>query len=160
MPGTGPRLTPGQGRDPHAGMIDIIAQYPGQTMAMFSLLLTGVAWLATRIAQRAPQWANAVLIQTGAIVRSIVDEVAQVYVDELKAARADGKLTEAEKAHARQMAWDRCLELLSWSQLKRVLGDTQKARDYVGAELEAAVNRRKAAATPRLDPTKRSRSNV
>lgn len=133
-------------------MFDIIAQYPEYTMAVFSMAITAAAWIGRRIAARAPEWANAVLIQAGVIVRSVVAKVAQRWVDSLKASRADGKLTEQEIKDAFGEAWDELAELLQWRNLSRVFGGRAQAEQWVKTEIEAAVNARK------LDPTKRSRS--
>ncbi len=53
-----------------------------------------------------------------AALTGAVKEVAQVYVDERKAARADGKLTYEEKSEARDLAWNTFKERLTEDFLK------------------------------------------
>jgi hypothetical protein len=45
------------------------------------------------------------------VIYLAVVEVSQTYVADLKAANADGKLTDEEKALARKKAFDKCLEI-------------------------------------------------
>ena len=45
------------------------------------------------------------------ILEAAIEETYRTYVQAIKTARADGKLTEAERRHARQLARDRALAL-------------------------------------------------
>ena len=45
------------------------------------------------------------------ILEAAIEETYRTYVQAIKAARADGKLTDAERRHARQLARDRAIAL-------------------------------------------------
>lgn len=131
--------------------LDFVAQHPEPAIAVLMAVIAAGAWLGARITQALPAWMHSVTLSAGHVIRSIVEEVGQTYVDALREGRYDGKLTEEEAEEAVSRAWDRAVELLPWKWLRRALGGQDKAEQWARTEIEAAVSERKraqAAANP------------
>src|SRR5690606_2717156 len=80
--------------------------------------------------------------------REVYDAVratSQTYVDELKKAREDGKITEEEARRAREIAWQHFkaqMGTVALAELEQIVGDLT---EWFASELEAAVGALKAA---------------
>lgn len=79
-------------------------------------------WLITSGNANAQRWLGGVLDEVDRAVTTAVKEIAQTYVDDIKAAAADGMLTQEEKTEALNRAKKRSLQLLSVTS-KAVLED-------------------------------------
>lgn len=97
-------------------LIALIADH-GLTAAGWALSLLAMAatWLLTR-SGLAAKWRD-LIAEVGVYVRDAVMYVFQVYVEAIKAGRADGKLTDEEKAHALALAVAAVKERLGWRKL-------------------------------------------
>ncbi len=121
----------------------------GQALqAALALLALAGAWVLRHVTLSA-RW-RSLLEELGAHSKDVVQEVFQTYVEAIKAGRADGQLTDAEKNRARDMAIAKLRERLSWSKLlqlgggwlARLLGGTSfenKVESWLGGAVETAV---------------------
>jgi hypothetical protein len=150
---------------------NLIAQHGGAALAWTLTALTMLAtWALNKLVQSkalrdALDWA-------GMQVKLAVAAVGQTFVDECKAASADGILTDAEKAKAKEMAIAKAKSFLTWKQLAALGGgfvsrlfskDAADARvdELLGNMVEAAVRDDKrlqvasgvAAAPAKAEPT-------
>jgi hypothetical protein len=119
---------------------------------MLAILAAAGAWLMVRLSL-ASTW-RALIVELGAHARDVVLEVWQVYVEALKAARSDGKLTPEEKETARQMAVEKLRARLSLPKLIALGGGAlarvfhhdewaQKLEELLGGAVETAVGEAK-----------------
>jgi MFS family permease len=110
------------------GMYALLADYGlGAMTWMLTLLAAAGAWLMVRSGLSAA-W-RGLVIELGAHARDVVLEVWQTYVEALKAARSDGKLTAEEKATAKGLAIEKIRARLSWPKLV-ALGGGMLARAF------------------------------
>lgn len=79
------------------------------------------------------------------VLEAAVDETYRVYVETIKAARADGRLTPEERRHARELARERAL-VLGRDQGIDVLAEL--GRDYLDLWIARSVKRLKRRAKP------------
>jgi hypothetical protein len=111
-------------------------------------LAAAAAWLVVRVGVSAT-W-RSLLEEVGAHGRDVVQEVFQVYVEELKAARLDGKLTEDERRHAKALAMAKLKERLGWRKLLELGGGlvarvfagsswAKRVEEFLGGAIEASV---------------------
>jgi hypothetical protein len=120
-------------------MFELIADYGIQGL---SLLLLGIGLVLTRwvFPLVANKYASGVLERAWTEVKAAVLEIGQTYVDGIKAGRADGKLTGAEKVEAKLKAINKAKEYIGAKGLRtlaRVAGvDADK---WLGDKTEAAV---------------------
>lgn len=134
-------------------MYELIENYGnsalGWVLAGLGLLLSRYVWI--RIGN---DYALGVLTRAWGEVRAAVAEVGQTYVAAIKAGRADGKLTDEEKAVAKSLAIaaaKRNLGAKGLRALARILG-LDSVDEWLAGRLEAAVAEGKAAGV--LDPPK------
>lgn len=128
---------------------DVFVERGGQALkAALAVLATVFAWLFARAGLSA-RWRNAI-DELGAHAKDVVLEVFQIYVEEIKAGRVDGKLTEEEKARAKAMALERLRQRLSWSKLLQIGGGVltrifaghewaKKVEGWLGGAVETAI---------------------
>ncbi len=96
-------------------------------------------------------WKNARLLEVmtrlGHAVRDAVNDVFQTYISELRRANADGKLTDEEKAIAKQMAIERAKVFLGRKGIKVLLyslGMKQETLDtFLGGQVESEIRKQK-----------------
>lgn len=100
------------------------------------LALVG-AWALTRLSLAA-KW-RALITELGMMARDAVLEVWQVYVEAIKAGRADGKLTDEETRAARKMAVDALRVRLGWRKLAQ-LGGGMLMRIFAGSTWAERLN--------------------
>lgn len=98
-----------------------------------ALLGLAIRWIAKRID------ANDTKTEALEAIVLAVSVVRQTYVDDLKAANADGNLTDAEKAEARRRAVETAMKLVG-PKAAALLAEWGEAR--VRAYVEAAVAKR------------------
>jgi len=111
--------------------------------ALLGALWTALVALAVRAGLNRV-WLRAMLQRLVVEAEAAVLEVEQVYVEAIKAARADGVLTAQEKAEARSMALATLranLGVKGLQRLARVLGIADVDR-WLGTRVEAAVRTR------------------
>jgi hypothetical protein len=116
--------------------------------ALGSLLVALLAWLTTWVtslirAKVKNTYLEGVLVRTNDAVLTAVKMVAQTYVDEVRKAAADGALTDAEKAAAKQKAVAAAKAYLGpqgLDSLVKILGlDGGSLDAYLAGKIEAAV---------------------
>jgi hypothetical protein len=113
------------------GVWDLVVDYGARALhAALAALAAALAWLLLRVGLSS-RW-RSLLEELGAHAKDIVLEVFQTYVEALKAARADGKLTAQEKAHAKTQALDKLKTRLGWWKLVQ-LGGGLLARVFPGS---------------------------
>lgn len=111
--------------------------------AVAALLGYAIKWLLEKYSNKYIQAALEFLDQ--AIVTAVY-AVNQVYVDEIKKARADGELTDEEKKHAFDLAWDyvkKQIPPLFMAALKKLFGGDAGVSSYVETKIEAVVKEAK-----------------
>lgn len=107
-------------------------------MVAVTYLLALAGWLAKMVAGRIGlDTQNGWHARLAHAARTAVLEQWQLYVADLRAARADGVLTAAEKATAKDRAWQRVVAMLGLAKLRRAFGAGMEAA--IDAEIEAAV---------------------
>jgi hypothetical protein len=118
-------------------LYDLIINYGGVAVswALAGLAAAG-SWVLVRLAAQASM--RSAFIELGGHARDIVQEVWQAYVEDLKASSADGVLTPAEKAKARDMAIAKLKERLTWRTLVKI-GGGWLARAFTGSSWAAKV---------------------
>lgn len=129
-------------------MLDLFITY-GDDALKWLLAAAGALLLKYVFSLVKNSYANGVLGRAWLEVQGAVLEVEQVYVGALRAARADGKLTDAEKAQAKAMAIAIARENLGkkgLARLARVLGLDSVER-WLGSKSEQALATVKAAVT-------------
>lgn len=113
------------------------------------VLMAALTWVAAKVAQLISakvknEWVRGVIARLDDAVLNAVREVEQSVVDEIKAARADGKLTAAERARVKAQAIDSIrshLGLKGLGELARVLGLEDGCLDkLLSTRVEAAVH--------------------
>lgn len=101
-------------------------------------------WLANKTSN---EWLTHSYMRLRTAIMVAVGEVQQTYVDAIKAASADGKLTEMEKSVAQQKAVDAAKSYLGpkgVKQLIAVLGVDDALLDrYIRGNVEAAIGQQK-----------------
>lgn len=121
-------------------MYEFIAE---QGYAVLSWVLAIVGTLLTRYVWRriGNDYARGVVSRAYEEVRSAVLEVAQTYTSELKAGRADGRLTESEKTEAKQRAIARAKSNIGRKGLERLARvlDLESVEGWLANRTEAAV---------------------
>ena len=129
-------------------MFDLIAQYGEKIGAAFVALagILGTRYLWGKITT---DWARGIAQRAYNEVVDAVLEVWQTYVSEIVKDRADGVLTDAEKAEAKQRALDIAKSNLGpkgLARLARALGfgsltgtDTAQTSSWIGSKVETAV---------------------
>lgn len=109
-------------------------------------LVTSLIWKVVSSVRN--EYAKGVIQRAFTEVKSAVLAVHQTYVSEISIARADGKLTEAEKDLAKDMAVNEVKAYLGWRGLKalgRVLGlDASMLDSWLDGKVETAVAELKA----------------
>lgn len=119
----------------------------GLQAALAALALAG-AWLLAHIGLSA-KW-RSLIEEIGAHAKDVVQEVFQVFVEGIKAGRADGKLTDAEMNVAKEMAIAKLKERLGWRKLLELGGGmlarlfggdawAAKIEGWLGSAVETAV---------------------
>ena len=113
------------------------------------VLLAALTWVAAKVAQLITakvkhEWLREVLIRLDDAVLNAVREVQQAVVNEIKAARADGKLTAEERARVKDRAIESIrshLGMKGLAELTEVLGLEDGSVDKVlSSRVEAAVH--------------------
>jgi len=111
--------------------------------AALGLLSVGLGWLTNWLAKKckSEHWAG-VIMKTDDVALKIVRDIYQSYVDPLKVANQDGKLTEAEKKHAKEQALDQLKSYLGTKGLNEIasLVSAGKLDSYLGTVIENAVS--------------------
>lgn len=120
--------------------------------SVLALLTAGLALLTNWIAKKikSEHWA-AVVMKTDDVAIKVIRDVYQAYVEPLKAANADGKLTEDEKRNAKAMAIQQIKSYLGAKGLNELasLLSAGKIDEYLSSVVENAVsNSKNAAADP------------
>jgi hypothetical protein len=107
---------------------------------LMSWALTGAAAVGTWVLARlgASKAHREAFVTLGGHARDVILEVWQVYVEGIKAGRADGELTPIERMTARDMAIQRLRLRLNWRQLI-VLGGGWLSRFFGGASWAAKL---------------------
>ena len=120
----------------------LISQFGLQALTVvFSLV--GVLALRALNAYVKSTYLRDVLVRAGAEAQAAVDEVAQVYVKEIKRANEDGVLTDEEKAKAKAMAVEIFKSNLGKKGLDRlikVLG-MDDLQSWISGKIESAVGK-------------------
>src|SRR5690606_7267735 len=101
------------------------------------------------------EYVRGVLERAWQEVKAAVAEVAQVYADALKAANKDGKLTDREKAEAKNLAIEVAKSNLGkkgLAALARILGAGDAVEKWLGNKVEAAVKSMQPVTAPTLPP--------
>lgn len=120
---------------------DLLVEYGPKVLvwvlaAIGGLIARHVATLTKKV------WAQGIISRAWAEIRDAVEEVSQVYVDAIRKARADGKLTEEEKEEAKRMAIESFKSNFGGEEalkrLARALGIAD-AMSWVESKLEVAV---------------------
>lgn len=129
-------------------MESIFATYGPDVVAwVLAALGAVITWLVARLGASA--WAASVIQRAWVEVQGAVAEVSQTYADAIKAARADGSLTDMERAAAKAQAIAIAKENLGEKGLRRlgrVLGvDVDR---WLASKTEQAVKVMKGAAPP------------
>lgn len=97
-----------------------------------------------------------VALRVAEAVSTAVGEVAQVYLEEIRKASADGTITKEEAKTARDMALEKALTYLGpkgLATLKYVLGDEESAKKWIMAKIEAKVLELKTKIKPEINIT-------
>jgi hypothetical protein len=121
------------------------------------VILAGLGWVSSKLAKwigekTKNEMVAGMLIRLNETVFTAVKEVQQVYVAAIKEAKKDGKLTDEEKAHAKQVALDKIKEY--WgkkglAQAAKVIGlDESGIVKMIEGKIESAVHDVKATANP------------
>ena len=144
-------------------MFDLIAQYGSQIGAAFVAIagILGTRYLWSKISI---DWARGVAQRAYSELIDAVLEVWQTYVSEIIKDRADGTLTDEEKAEAKQRALDIAKSNLGakgLARLARALGfgslvhtDTSQTLSWLGSKVETAVAGLKSAGVINKTPGK------
>ena len=113
------------------------------------VLLAALTWVAAKVAQLISakvkhEWLRGVLIRLDDAVLNATREVQQVVVNEIKAGRADGKLTAEERAQVKARAIESIrshLGMKGLTELARVLGlEDGCLEKLLSTRVEAAVH--------------------
>ena len=113
------------------------------------VLVAVLTWVAAKAAQLISakvkhEWLRGVLIRLDDAVLNAVREVQQAVVNEIKAGRADGKLTDEERARVKARAIDSIrshLGVKGLEELARVLGiEDRSLQKLLSTRVEAAVH--------------------
>lgn len=113
------------------------------------VLLAALTWVAAKVAQLITakvkhEWVRGVLLRLDDAILNSVREVQQAVVDEIKAGRADGKLTTEERARVKARAIESIrshLGLKGLAELARVLGlEDGRLDKLLSTRVEAAVH--------------------
>lgn len=120
-------------------MTDMFATY-GPDVVAWVLAALGTLLSTYVFAAMKLGWAREVLARAWLEVQGAVAEINQVYVDELRKARADGDLTDQEKAYARSMAIEKAKENIGKKGLARVARIVGiDAERWIASKVEQAV---------------------
>jgi hypothetical protein len=129
-------------------MTELYIQYgPAVAAAIF----IGLAWLYSRfLADRIKNTrVGEMIAAAGQELRAVITEVHNTYVEALKAANEDGKLTDEERAKAKKMAIAKFKENWGIKGIKRmtkVLGIGGSVDSWLGTQVEATLSDMKDAA--------------
>lgn len=113
------------------------------------ILMAALTWVAAKVAQLISakvkaEWLRGVLVRLDDAVLNAVREVQQVVVNEIKAGRADGRLTAEERAQVKARAIESIrshLGLRGLGELARVLGlEDGCLEKLLSTRVEAAVH--------------------
>lgn len=113
------------------------------------VLLAALTWVAARVAQLISakvkhEWLRGVLLRLDDAVLNATREVQQAVVNEIKAGRADGRLTAEERAQVKARAVESIrshLGVKGLAELGRVLGlDNGCVEKLLSTRVEAAVH--------------------
>lgn len=117
-----------------------------------NVLMAAVSWLLTTLQKRVKgEWASGVISRSAAFVSIALRELYQTEIQAIKEARADGKLTDEEKARFAQIAIDKAKSYLGakgLGELLKILGTGEKVDQFLKATLEAGIAAEKSAARP------------
>ena len=123
-------------------IVDVLL--PAVLALLGALLAYGVAYVRTRTEaikdERLRKAANDVIDRAHQEVYASVQYVAQTYVDDLKAAKEDGKLTNEEKAEAlsrAKQAFKTRMGQHALEQLAAVVGDIE---EWIRTQIEASIH--------------------
>jgi len=135
-------------------LLTLFGDHGPTVLAWLLALLTGVlvryVWVKV-----GNEYVRGVLERAWQEVKAAVAEVAQVYADALKAANKDGKLTDREKAEAKNLAIEVAKSNLGkkgLAALARILGAGDAVEKWLGNKVEAAVKSLKPATASALPP--------
>jgi hypothetical protein len=113
------------------------------------LLTIALTWLTNWLGKKvkSEHWSG-VVMKVDDVAIKIVRDVFQAYVEPLKIANADGKLTEEEKAHAKSLAMAQLKSYFGEKGLKEIasLVSAGKLDEYLGVSLESALTNTRNAA--------------
>lgn len=124
-----------------------------------SIITMAIGYLSVFLVKLWKTKIKSILAQKAAIfitdlAMAAVKKVNQSYMDDLKAARKDGVITDEEKANANANAWKIFKEAISPAQWAKMALDMEmdegNLTKYVDAKIEAAVSDAK---TPAVNPT-------
>ena len=128
--------------------------------AALGLVSIGLTWLTKWIATKVKnERAAGIITRVDDVVMKVAREIFLGYVNPLKKASADGKLTEAENANAKEKALEAAKSYIGAKGIKEIgwllTGDDHAgAVEYISTAIENAVAKRKiegkAAAPPKL----------
>lgn len=114
-----------------------LAVAPHVEPIVYTLTAAASAWIGAQIKNK---WLNNIFHSIRRFSDTVVRDVYQTYVKDLKESNADGKLTPEEKAKAKDMAVAKLKEYLSFKGLKALLlsffGVTE---NFIGSSIEESI---------------------
>lgn len=126
-------------------LVDFLSSPTGVVVLHWLVGASAFGWLLGKLLARyiSNKTLRDLLTRLGWEVRAVVLEVHQTWAEDIKKGKADGKLTEEEKAHAKALALSKLKENLGKkgiARLAKVLGLHIDALDsWLGNKIEATV---------------------
>lgn len=131
--------------------------HPEVMAALGTVITTALSYALIRLARYLGKktqmaWVESLLLRLGDAAVKAVRAVYQEYVEAIKEAREDGKLTHEEKLAALEKAKQKLYSLVSLGELVRLFGSEEQAENAVEDHIEAAVNLvKKSSKTPEIN---------